>query len=87
MRGSEESQSRQMSQAIDILINNNIKMCTTCDSLKFFAFKKGSSTTTTLEYLTVSVNCVGNLTFTAPTGSSSGRPGNNQLFIATLLLD
>lgn len=61
-------------------------MCSTCESLKFFGIKFGDNNTTSLKYLTVGSFCLGALNFAAPTGPS-GRPGNDQLFIATQLQD
>ena len=81
-----DERTAQLSSAIDLFINLNIKMCTTCESLKFFGIKMGSNNAATLQYLTVSSACVGSLSFAVP-GTSSGRPGNNQLFIATQLSD
>lgn len=61
-------------------------MCTTCESLKYFAIKAGSNTITVLKYMTYSSTCTGSLNFLPPTGPS-GRPGNDQQFIATQLQD
>ena len=81
-----DERTAQVSSAIDVFINANIKMCSTCESLKFFGIKMGSNNVSTLQYLTVSSACVGSLSFAVPS-TSSGRPGNNQLFIAPLLGD
>jgi hypothetical protein len=61
-------------------------MCTTCESLKYFAIKAGNNNSTTLSYMKVGSTCLGSLNFGPPTGPS-GRPGNDQLFVATQLQD
>lgn len=73
--------------AIDILAPWNLKICSTCLGLKYYAIRAGNNAVTTLKYLTVGSNpCVGALNYLPPTGPS-GRPGNNQLFVATQLQD
>lgn len=57
-------------------------MCSTCQSLKFFAIRPLSSTS---QYLTVSSTCSGTVSFSS--APASGRPGNNQLLVATQLSD
>lgn len=61
-------------------------MCATCESLKYFAIKFGNNNNAVLNYLTVAASCLGTLTLTPPTGPS-GRPGNDQQFIATQIQD
>lgn len=77
---------RKISASIDILINWNIKLCSTCESLNYFAIKFGPNSITTLNYLTVAGTCAGTINLLPPSGPS-GRPGNNQLLIATQLQD
>lgn len=78
---------KQIGKAIDILAPWNLKICSTCAGLKFFAIKAGNNAGTILRYLTVGANpCAGPLNYIPPTGPS-GRPGNNQLFVATQLQD
>jgi hypothetical protein len=61
-------------------------MCSTCESLKYFAIRQGGNDATTRSYLKVSTTCSGSVQFVPPT-DSSGRPGNDQLYIATQLQD
>lgn len=76
----------QLGSAIDVLLNFNLKMCSTCDSLKYFSIKYGPNNVNTLKYLTVGATCLGLLSFQSPS-ISAGRPGTNQQFIATQLQD
>lgn len=84
-RGEVEQQTK-ISAALDVLFQSNLKLCTTCDSLKFFAIKYGPNSNPTLSYLTVAPSCTGTVNFQSPSGPS-GRPGNNQQFIATQIQD
>ena len=76
----------ELSSSIDVLLKWNLKMCSTCESLKYFGIRFGPNSVSTLRYATVSSSCSGSINLLPPTAPSN-RPGNDQLFLATQLQD
>ena len=76
----------ELSSSIDVLLKWNLKMCSTCESLKYFGIRFGANSVSSLNYATVSSSCSGNINLLPPS-TPSGRPGNDQLFLATQLQD
>ena len=69
-------------------MKRNLTLCTTCESLKYFAIKFGTNggALAGLSYATVSPSCTGSINAVQGSGFAS-RPGDNQLYISTQLLD
>ena len=76
----------ELSSSIDVLVKWNLKMCSTCQSLKYFGIRFGPNSVSTLNYVTVAPSCSGSVNLLPPSAPSL-RPGNDQLFLATQLQD